>query len=1366
MKKILSFALALVMTLALVPLPLNAAPEATAAYVPGMQVGVYKAAMWDFDWAGNFGDQYPGLAVVGRDGMRTFIDKDGNYTLLDTGGNVVWFDDYSDHGWLDGNPNPVRVIERNGGQKRLIDGNYGTLITKDRWYAELDEFDGNSNLIRARRTGGAVDNWVLLNYTTGVEVSDQYYHIDSWLRDGTHAVVLGGQDRRGIINKDGREILAPIYGWITITANLMTCQNSQTGKHDVYNISSDSIVGSYDEGVDIENFQSGLTPVVSNGKWGYINTTGGLVIPLEYDQANPFANGLAAVEKDGKLLYINPSGVPLQITVTPSDFDSWDEPEKTAWASAEIQHINTFSETGTGLAWIWYGNEHRSYLTLINTQGNVVYIVENLDNHISVYGQISDGWAAAAKWNNNKDAYWDYINYSDGNISFLSDTPGYDNALKNVAHEINNEGIVIGIDWKENSFSPFRNGFAVVTIGHKQGIINTQGNIRLPAEHDFVDEFGHDRAHGVAIFGDRPVGTSRYETIGLFNWSNTSIGTPGSVILQKEYSGVHTGEINSGGYIEVSKVSGNSEKRGLIRVSGGNVTTILPAEYDFIWRAGNSDLFFFGNERVPGRPRQIGVVRNDGTVLIPHTEGYGHNSYVYGSAGTFLFNMHEDEGAVSKHNIYSYTGSTLTPVLEEADWIDRWGGGVEFTGQNNGIVKVGRNNQEFFYRYNTGTGTFTRIGPADMGWPGARNFNKNGLARVGVTSYQDLPFASGIIHTNGQAVTPVDGLHWVYFGHNDPNTDRYYYEPGASDLYEYATVVKRDPSGGPWEYLVYNLNGASGPLTPTFTIPDSTRFQVVNTYSEGLLPARWQNDLWGYIDKDGNEVVTPQYQYAQPFREGVAWFWHNGRYGLLHMLPENHIKPPSFSPGPGTYNNNVNINFRDHSPGSGVEIFFTIGAALTPIVDINSSSKAATAVGDTELFTGNNLHIRTPGTHTVRAVAVEDGEISSIAEGIYIVTGGSGGDTDPPPAATEPEPEPDPDPVEVIGDIDLESGTATVEVSEDDLADAIEQAGDMENAVITIAVSLPDDVDLEDVTTVDVTIPANLFDAIIETGADIVIDTPIAAIAFDNTALGNIAGEDGEPVTISANIVDVEELSDAHRELVGDRPVFDFTVMVGNTQVTEFGLGRAKIEIPYELGVGENPNAILVHYLADDGTLTLMRGRFDSVKGVVVFTTNHFSMFVISYNQISFRDIGADSIYYDAVTFLAARGITTGMGLGNNYNPESGMTRAMLLVMLMRAYGLEPRESDNLSGVVNFRDATADWNRNYLAKARMLGITQGTSPTRFSPDRILSQWELDAFINRTLRALGENYTTEGAYILTPEMNRGAAALVLFDYLNS
>ena len=58
-----------------------------------------------------------------------------------------------------------------------------------------------------------------------------------------------------------------------------------------------------------ENFTEGLAVVEINKKWGYIDKTGKLVVPAEFDYImTPFSEGLALVKKGEELGFIDKKG--------------------------------------------------------------------------------------------------------------------------------------------------------------------------------------------------------------------------------------------------------------------------------------------------------------------------------------------------------------------------------------------------------------------------------------------------------------------------------------------------------------------------------------------------------------------------------------------------------------------------------------------------------------------------------------------------------------------------------------------------------------------------------------------------------------------------------------------------------------------------------------------------------------------------------------------------------------------------------------------------------------------------------------------------------------------------------------------------
>lgn len=70
----------------------------------------------------------------------------------------------------------------------------------------------------------------------------------------------------------------------------------------------------------------------------------------------------------------------------------------------------------------------------------------------------------------------------------------------------------------------------------------------------------------------------------------------------------------------------------------------------------------------------------------------------------------------------------------------------------------------------------------------------------------------------------------------------------------------------------------------------SPRYQSARTYREGLAAVR-ANDAWGFLDLDGREVIAPRYQQVDDFRDGVAAVREGGRWGLMGRDGQWRAKP-------------------------------------------------------------------------------------------------------------------------------------------------------------------------------------------------------------------------------------------------------------------------------------------------------------------------------------------------------------------------------------------------------------------------------------------------------------------------------------------
>ena len=122
------------------------------------------------------------------------------------------------------------------------------------------------------------------------------------------------------------------------------------------------------------------------------------------------------------------------------------------------------------------------------------------------------------------------------------------------------------------------------------------------------------------------------------------------------------------------------------------------------------------------------------------------------------------------------------------------------------------------------------------------------------------------------------------------------------------------------------------------------------------------------------------------------------------------------------------------------------------------------------------------------------------------------------------------------------------------------------------------------------------------------------SITLDTATLSLLS--DGS-VKLTAEELDTAERNEAvanltatQQELLGDRPIYDFTMGQGNTVVSNFGSGYVTITVPYTLGANDDPDCIVVWYIPDDGEIETIPAIYSN--GTATFKTNHFSAYAIS----------------------------------------------------------------------------------------------------------------------------------------------------------
>ncbi|WP_172674234.1 S-layer homology domain-containing protein, partial [Syntrophomonas palmitatica] len=120
------------------------------------------------------------------------------------------------------------------------------------------------------------------------------------------------------------------------------------------------------------------------------------------------------------------------------------------------------------------------------------------------------------------------------------------------------------------------------------------------------------------------------------------------------------------------------------------------------------------------------------------------------------------------------------------------------------------------------------------------------------------------------------------------------------------------------------------------------------------------------------------------------------------------------------------------------------------------------------------------------------------------------------------------------------------------------------------------------------------------------------------------------------------------------------------------------------------------------------------------------------FRQASFQDVAKDAWYAKAVSFTAARDITSGTG-GSNFSPEAKLTRGQFVVMLMKAYSIAP----DANSKDNFVDAGSTYYTGYLAAAKRVGISAGVGSNMFAPEKEITRQEMFTLLYNALKAIGK-----------------------------
>ena len=200
---------------------------------------------------------------------------------------------------------------------------------------------------------------------------------------------------------------------------------------------------------------------------------------------------------------------------------------------------------------------------------------------------------------------------------------------------------------------------------------------------------------------------------------------------------------------------------------------------------------------------------------------------------------------------------------------------------------------------------------------------------------------------------------------------------------------------------------------------------------------------------------------------------------------------------------------------------------------------------------------------------------------------------------------------------------------------------------------------------------------------------------------------------------------------MGDAPVFDLTLRSGNRYITDFDGGLATVSLPYELTDDQDPAGVVVWYLDDLGNITPCETMYDVRTETVIFTSRHFSLYVIGYEDLEvenpFTDVSDGVYYYNAVLWAVTNGVTNGTNAeGTTFSPDATVTRAQMVTFLWRAHG-----APKATGTNPFTDVSTNaYYYDAVLWAVENGITNGTGTNTFSPDLPCTRAQMATFLWR------------------------------------
>lgn len=138
----------------------------------------------------------------------------------------------------------------------------------------------------------------------------------------------------------------------------------------------------------------------------------------------------------------------------------------------------------------------------------------------------------------------------------------------------------------------------------------------------------------------------------------------------------------------------------------------------------------------------------------------------------------------------------------------------------------------------------------------------------------------------------------------------------------------------------------------------------------------------------------------------------------------------------------------------------------------------------------------------------------------------------------------------------------------------------------------------------------------------LILDTGTGKVELDQKSLAAIAGEGakGDEVQISIGLMNVTEMTEAQKSIIGDSVTISITAkayQAGEVKADVHNLngGKTKITVSYD-AEGPDPSSLKVMYVSATGDVEFITDvQYDDIAKTLTFEVSHFSPYVITYDH-------------------------------------------------------------------------------------------------------------------------------------------------------